>query len=184
MMIDAPACCELSVACRYYVYSLDGNKQKQVQEEEDIDLFGDDDDGEELKKLAAKKKDEEKQKKKKAEVVNKSMLVIEVKPNSSETNLDEIAVEIKKINMNGVSWGENIKKVPIAFGLYKLQVQCVILDDLVDTQEVLDRIEEIGMNEEDKQKREEILQRGEDDQDYEELSGLVQSAQIVSFNKL
>ena len=64
------------------------------------------------------------------------------------------------------------------------QVQCVILDDLVDTQEVLDRIEEIGMNEEDKQKREEILQRGEDDQDYEELSGLVQSAQIVSFNKL
>lgn len=84
--------------------------------------FGIGDDNEEdkeaLKKLAGSKKKTEKKK----EVVNKSMLVIEIKPNSSETSLDEIAAEVRKIQMEGLTWGESVKKVPIAFGLYKLQV--------------------------------------------------------------
>ncbi|KAL8438722.1 hypothetical protein Efla_001270 [Eimeria flavescens] len=136
-----------------------------------------------LKKLAEGKKKTEKKKK---EVVNKSMLVIEVKPNSSETDLDAMAAEVKKIQMDGLTWGESVKKVPIAFGLYKLQVQCVILDDLVDTQLITDRIEEIGMTEEDKKKREARMEGGDEDEeeDEDEMSGLVQSAEIVSFNKL
>ncbi|CDJ56220.1 elongation factor 1, putative [Eimeria maxima] len=181
---------ELSVACRYYLSSVKGNQQKK-EEEEDIDLFGDDDDAAaaDLKKLSEskKKEKEEKEKKnKKKEIINKSMLVIEIKPRNSETNLDLIQQNIQQIIIDGLKWGENAKKVPLAFGLYKLQVQCVIIDDIVDTQEVLDKIEELGMTEEDKKKREEKQQRGEDDDDDddEEISGLVQSAQIISFNKL
>ena len=63
-------------------------------------------------------------------------------------------------------------------------MQCVILDDLVNTETVTDRIEEIGMSEKDKKKREARVDQGEDDDDEEEFSGLVQSAEIVSFNKL
>ncbi|CDJ52675.1 elongation factor 1, putative [Eimeria brunetti] len=176
---------DLFIPCSYYYSSIIGNKQNAKQEEEDIDLFGDDDGdaGEELKKLAAAKKEAAAGKKKK-EVINKSMLVIEIKPNNAETDLNDISAQVKTIKMEGLAWGENVKKIPVAFGLYKLQVQCVIVDDLVDTQEVLDKIEELGMSEEDKQKREEKLQQGQDDDDDDQWSGLVQSAQIVSFNKL
>lgn len=88
--------------------------------------IGDDteEDKEALKKLADSKKKTEKKKK---EVVNKSMLVIEIKPNSSETNLDDIAAEVKKIKLEGLTWGESVKKVPIAFGLYKLQVWLTVI---------------------------------------------------------
>ncbi|KAL8432075.1 hypothetical protein ACSSS7_004878 [Eimeria intestinalis] len=181
---------DLVTPCAYYISSKGATSttgKHPKQEEEDIDLFGDDDTEEEkeaLKKLADSKKTE----KKKKEVINKSMLVIEIKPNSSETNLDEIEKEVRRIHMEGLTWGEKVKKVPIAFGLYKLQVQCVIVDDLVNTQSLTDTIEEIGMSEEDKKKREEMMEgRGDDDDDdddEEEMSGLVQSAEIVSFNKL
>lgn len=61
----------------------------------------------------------------------------------------------------------------------------MILDDLVNTQLITDTIEEIGMTDEDKKKREARVDQGEDDEDDEdEISGLVQSAEIVSFNKL
>ncbi|OEH74521.1 elongation factor 1-beta [Cyclospora cayetanensis] len=173
---------ELSTPCAYYLGSTGAPKGKPAEEEDDIDLFGEEtaEDKEALKKLSDSKKNE----KKKKQVINKSMLVIEVKPSSSETNLDDIEKEIRKIQIEGLTWGENTKKVPIAFGLYKLQVQCVILDDIVETQSITDRIEEIGMNEEDKKKREAMMDHGEEDEDDEELSGLVQSAEIVSFNKL
>lgn len=74
-----------------------------------------------MKKLAESKKKEAGGKKKK-EVVNKSSLVIEVKPADADTNLDEVAKLCKQIQIEGVTWGEAVKKVPVAFGLYKLQV--------------------------------------------------------------
>lgn len=115
--------------------------------------------------------------------INKSMLVIEVKPATADTNLDEVLKEVKNIHMDGLTWGEGFKKVPVAFGLYKLQVQCVLVDDLVNTNALIDMIEEIGMTEEQKQKRRDHEDEAEEDEDEEE-AGLVQSAEIVSFNKL
>ncbi|KAL8450337.1 hypothetical protein Emag_003183 [Eimeria magna] len=148
---------ELATPCAYYLSCKGATTSaagKPKEEEEDIDLFGDEteEDKAALKKLTNGKKTEKKKKDEK----NKSMLVIEIKPNSSETNLDDIEKE----------------------------VQCVILDDLVNTQTITDKIEEIGMTEEDKKKREELMEGGGDEDEDEEMSGLVQSAEIVSFNKL
>ncbi|OEH73758.1 EF-1 guanine nucleotide exchange domain-containing protein [Cyclospora cayetanensis] len=48
----------------------------------------------------------------------------------ADSDLDEIVRLAKDITMEGLTWGEAVKKVPVAFGLYKLQLSCVILDDL------------------------------------------------------
>ncbi|CDI85506.1 elongation factor 1-beta, putative [Eimeria praecox] len=107
----------------------------------------DDDNEEELKKLKEKKKQEQKKKK---EVINKSSLVIEVKPADASSDLEEIARLVKAIKIEGVTWGETVKK-----------------------REKLKKRQETGEEEEE-----------EEDEDEEGPRGLVQSAEIVSFNKL
>ncbi|PFH35132.1 EF-1 guanine nucleotide exchange domain-containing protein [Besnoitia besnoiti] len=167
---------------------LKAEKPKQEDDDDDIDLFGKsgDDDKEAVKKLAESKKKEAAGKKKK-EVINKSSLVIEVKPADAETSLDEISKLCKEIKIEGVTWGEAVKKVPVAFGLYKLQLCCTILDDVVNTNEIVDQIEALGMTPEQLEKLKK-RQEGEEEEDEEEEDdetyGLVQSAEIVSFNKL
>ncbi|KAH0484402.1 MAG: uncharacterized protein KVP18_001857 [Porospora cf. gigantea A] len=132
--------------------------------------------------IAAKKKEALPKKK---VVVGKSSLVIEVRPGTSETDLDDVAVKIKAIKMDGVTWAESApKKVPLAFGLMKLQVGCTIIDDLVETDKICENIEIIGMTVE--QAVEYIKRRDEgtlDEVDDEEEQ-VVQCAEIVSFNKL
>lgn len=158
---------------------------KKEEEDEDFDLFGGDAeaDKEAAKKLADSKKKESGGKKKK-EVIEKSSLVIEIKPADSETDLDHVSRLVKEIAMEGLTWNEAIKKVPVAFGLYKLQMACTIIDALVNTEEVVEQIEALGMDPEKaaalKKKREEE----DDDEEEEEEYGLVQSAEIVSFSKL
>lgn len=176
---------ELFTPCTYYALcNRHATEAPKKQADDDFDLFGEEtpEDREAVKKLAASKKAEASGKKK--VVVNKSMLVIEVKPADADTDLDDICKRVKSIHMEGVTWGEGMKKVPVAFGLYKLQVQCVILDDVVNTNALVDEIEEIGMTEKDKVKRRQREETNDDEDDEEELSGLVQSAEIVSFNKL
>lgn len=160
---------------------LKADKPKKEDDDDDIDLFGEDD-KDAVKKLAESKKKEVAGKKKK-EVINKSSLVIEVKPADADTNLDDITKLCKQITIEGVTWGEAVKKVPVAFGLYKLQLCCTILDDIVNTNEIVDQIEALGMTEEQLVKLAK-RQEGEDDEEEEETYGLVQSAEIVSFNKL
>ncbi|XP_026192014.1 elongation factor 1-beta [Cyclospora cayetanensis] len=195
-MLGAPSAAKLPHAFRWYKHITSFHQNEQAswpkgslkqeakqQDDDDFDLFGDDDEAE-LEKLKAKKKEETAGKKKK-EVINKSSLVIEVKPASADSDLDEIVRLAKDITMEGLTWGEAVKKVPVAFGLYKLQLSCVILDDLVNTTEITDQLEALGMNEEQKEqlrKRQEGEEEEEDED--EEPEGLVQSAEIVSFNKL
>ncbi|KAL8447213.1 hypothetical protein Emed_004536 [Eimeria media] len=200
-LLGPPSACKYPHAYRWYKHVSAFHPEEQAswpkgvmkqetkkQEDDDIDLFGDDDDAAEVEKLKAKKKEEAAGKKKK-EVINKSSLVIEIKPASAETDLDEIARLAKGIQMEGLTWGEAVKKVPVAFGLYKLQLSCVILDDKVNTNEITDQIEALGMTEEQKEKlrkRQECEEEEDDEEgdEDEEADGLVQSAEIVSFNKL
>ncbi|CEL96945.1 unnamed protein product [Vitrella brassicaformis CCMP3155] len=160
---------------------------KKPDDEDDIDLFGEETeaDKEAAKKLAESKKAEaEKSKKKKVE---KSLLLIDCKPFSSDTNLDKLAELVKQIKMEGLEWKEQTKKIPMAFGLNKLQVGCVIQDDLVSTDLLCELIENVGMTEEQIKKRKELEEaeheEGAEDEDEEDL-GLVQSVEIAAFNKL
>lgn len=151
--------------------------------EDDIDLFGDDDDGEEAEAL--KKKQEALKTAKKKKEAAKSSLVIHIEPASVNTDLDKLLALVKEIKLEGVTWGEASAKIPLAFGIQKLQVSCTILDELVNTNEIVELIEELGMTEEMKEVRKQREENEEEEEDSDdENKGLVQSATIVSFNKL
>ncbi|CEG42735.1 ef-1 guanine nucleotide exchange domain-containing [Plasmopara halstedii] len=131
-------------------------------EDDDDDLFGDDDeeeDDEAAKALAAKRAEAAKAaKKEKKKPIERSQVVIEVKPWEAETDLEELATKIKAVPIEGLTWGEGHKLVPVAFGIKKLLVQCVIVDDLVLLDDITEAIESF--------------------EDY------VQSVDIASMNKL
>ncbi|SOV22499.1 elongation factor 1-beta [Plasmodium sp. DRC-Itaito] len=165
----------------------------------DIDLFGDDDNTNDsaANALLEKKKQKEeelKKKKQKEKEKNRSILIIEIKPKSIDTDISKIPKLVKqKIVDENIKWGEEVKKLPVAFGLYKLHMSCIIYDDFVNTNELVEKIENIDLdNEQDKKKRTLILGLDEDDENYDEnaeeveddLDFLVQSAEIISFNKL
>ncbi|SBS83720.1 elongation factor 1-beta, putative [Plasmodium malariae] len=164
----------------------------------DIDLFGSDNDDDKNILLNKKKEKEEelKKKKQKEKEKNRSILIIEIKPKSIDTDISKIPKLVKqKIVDENIKWGEEVKKLPVAFGLYKLHMSCIIYDDFVNTNELIDKIENIDLdNEEDRKKRSLILGLDdEENEDYDEdkneeveddLDFLVQSAEIITFNKL
>jgi elongation factor 1-beta len=77
---------------------------------------------------------------KKGKTIAKSSVTFDVKPWDDETNLDDLAVEIKKIEMDGLLWGQAQKK-PLAYGIFKLVINCVIEDDKVSSDDLVEKIE-------------------------------------------
>lgn len=113
--------------------------------DDDFMSLDDDDDGDDLAAiLAAKKKakpEEDAPGKKKKEAA-KSSIVWDVKPEDSDTNLDSVTVEIKKIAMEGLHWGD-AKQIPVAYGIFKIRIMCTVVDELVsqdDLQETLEKL--------------------------------------------
>ena len=105
----------------------------------DDDLFAEDPNAEEdAKKIADAKAGH-----KKAAPVGKSTVVFDVKPVSSTINLDELARRIfSEVTMEGLLWGEQYKKAPVAFGIFKLIIACTILDT-VETEVIIEHIVDI-----------------------------------------
>ena len=107
------------------------------------DLFGDDDgDAEEAKKVAAAAKEKAKGKKKK-EVIAQSLVMFEVKPLDSETNLDDLAKQILEIKQEGLYWKTQYKKEPVAFGIFKLIIGVTVEDEKVSVDDLVEKIESI-----------------------------------------
>ena len=164
--------------CTYYVQSVivfdmkEAEKpaekvaeKKEEEEEEEEDLFGDDDDDEDEDAAAAmqaKLRAEAEKKKAEKEAANtkveKSLLVIHVKPYDEETNLEELYAKIRATEVKGCKWGETFNKQPLAFGIYYIEMSCVIEDDVCSEDDVIDAIMQF-----------------EDE---------VQSTETVSFNKI
>jgi elongation factor 1-beta len=68
-----------------------------------------------------------------------------VKPYEAETDLDALFKKIVEIQMDGLLWKQDYKKDPIAYGVCKLVVGCVIEDAKVsadDLQEAIQAFEE------------------------------------------
>lgn len=118
-------------------------KKVEPEDDDDDDLFGDDDDeDDEAAAEAAKKRAETaKSKKKKAAPIERSQVVLEVKPWEAETDLEALAIKIKATEIKGLKWGEGHKLVPVAFGIKKLLVQCIIIDSEVLLDDITDVIE-------------------------------------------
>jgi translation elongation factor EF-1beta len=62
--------------------------------------------------------------------VAKSSVLLDVKVWDDETDMGALEKSVRSIQMDGLVWGTS-KLVPVAFGVKKLQIQCVIEDDKV-----------------------------------------------------
>jgi len=126
-------------------------KQAKVEDDDSDDLFGDDDSDDEeetpaekakREKMEAEKKKAEAEKAKKKEkkpVVGKSEVVLDVKPWDDETDMAELERLVRTIAMEGLVWGSS-KQVPVGYGINKLRITCVVVDDLVSTDDIEDQI--------------------------------------------
>jgi elongation factor 1-beta len=127
--------------------------------EDDFDLFADEEeeDAEAAALKAAKIAEYNAKKAKKPVVAAKSEVELEVKPWGEDTDMQELTRMVKAIEMPGLVWS-TANLVPLAYGIKKLVIKCVIEDDLVSVDDL-----------------QEIIQGFEDH---------VQSADILSFNKI
>lgn len=73
--------------------------------------------------------------------VERSQIVLDVKPWEADTDLEELARLIKASEIPGLKWGEGHKIEPIAYGVSKLQVSCVVVDSEVPVDDVVDKIQ-------------------------------------------
>jgi len=70
------------------------------------------------------------------------MVVFDVKVYEMETDLHALFNKIKtEIIMDGLVWNNEPKIVPIAFGMNKLQVGCVVEDSKVSVDDIYEKIE-------------------------------------------
>jgi len=126
----------------------------------DVDLFGSE--SEEEEEEAARIREERlaayaAKKAKKVQIIAKSNIILDVKPWDDETDLKVMETEIRKITQDGLLWGAS-KFVPVAFGIQKLSISCVVEDDKVSIDWLTEEIEK--------------------------LEDFVQSVDIAAFNKI
>eukprot|EP00903_Cladosiphon_okamuranus_P010838 g10239.t1 len=116
--------------------------KSSVDDDDMDDLFGDDDTAPPAKeesradKMAAAKAAKDAKKK-----IDRSQIVFEVKPWDTETDLKELFAKITASEVPGLVWGEAHKLVPVAFGVKKLVLSCVVEDDKVGVEDITDVIE-------------------------------------------
>ena len=89
--------------------------------------------------------------------IAKSNIILDIKPWDDETPLDSMEAAVRGIVADGLLWGKADRK-PVAFGVFKLVVSCVVEDDKVS----VDWLEE------------KIL----------EIEDFVQSVDVAAFNKI
>jgi len=104
-------------------------------EEDDFELFGSDDEAadEEADRVKAERLAAyEAKKSTKTAIIAKSSLVLDVKPWDDETDMAKLEECVRSVQADGLLWGAS-KLVPIAYGIKKLQITCVVEDDKVGT---------------------------------------------------
>ena len=91
-------------------------------------------------------------------MIAQSLVLFEVKPIGTETNLDEMAAAILKLTGDGIYWKTEYKKEPVAYGIFKLIIGVTVEDEKVSVDGLQERIEA--------------------------LEDMVQSVEIAAFNKI
>jgi len=108
--------------------------------DDDFDLFEEDEDSEEKKRITEERlKAYNAKKSNKPAIVAKSSVLLDVKVWDDETDMAALEQSVRGIQMDGLVWGSS-KLVPVAFGVKKLQIQCVIEDDKVSTEALEEQI--------------------------------------------
>jgi len=113
-----------------------------ADDDDDVDLFGSEDDDEEAEKIKEDRvKAYAEKKSKKPALIAKSSILLDVKPWDDETDMKEMEKAVRSIEMDGLLWGVS-KLVPLAYGIKKLQILCVIEDDKVSVDELQEKMQE------------------------------------------
>lgn len=131
----------------------------KTEEEDDVDLFGSDEeeDAEAARIREERLKAYTEKKSKKPALIAKSSLVLDVKPWGDDTDMKAMEESVRSIQMDGLIWGAS-KLVAVGYGIHKFRIMCVIEDDKVSVDLLVEQIESI--------------------------EALVQSVDIESFNKI
>merc|ERR1711941_152589 len=75
-----------------------------------------------------------------AEEIQRSNIILDVKPWEDTTDLNKLEELVRGITMEGLTWGPS-KQVEVAYGIKKLQISCVVVDDLVYTEDLEEQIQ-------------------------------------------
>jgi len=114
-------------------------EKKEVADDDEFDLFGSDSEEDEEESEAARIKKEQliaaynAKKSKKPALIPKSSILLDVKPWDDETDMVEMEKMVRTIKLDGLVWAAQAKLVPLAYGIRKLQIGCVVEDDKVGT---------------------------------------------------
>jgi translation elongation factor EF-1beta/ribosomal protein L12E/L44/L45/RPP1/RPP2 len=113
-----------------------------AEADDDVDLFGsDEEENEEAERIKEERlKAYAEKKSKKPVLIAKSSILLDVKPWDDETDMKEMEKNVRTIVMDGLLWGAS-KLIPLAYGIKKLQIMCVIEDDKVSVDELTEKIE-------------------------------------------
>ncbi|KAH8400494.1 hypothetical protein KR222_001759 [Zaprionus bogoriensis] len=135
-------------------------KKEEEEADDDVDLFASDSEEEDEEKQRIREERLSKYAEKKATktaLIAKSTIVLDVKPWDDEVDLKQIESKTRGISSDGLIWGAS-KFQPVAFGVQKLTISCVVEDEKISVDWLIEEIEK-----------------------FDEL---VQSVDIVSFNKV
>merc|ERR1711973_530558 len=114
------------------------------ESDSDDDMFGSDSE-EETEEEKAKKaellKAYHEKKSKKPTLIAKSNIILEVKPWADDTDLVEMERLVRSIELDGLVWGQG-KLVPLAYGVKKLSISCVVEDLKVGSDILQEMIED------------------------------------------
>jgi len=116
---------------------------KKDDDDDDFDMFASDDEEEDAaaEELKQKRIDEYNvRKSKKTAVIAKSSVLLDVKPWDDETDMAALEKAVRSIEMPGLLWGVS-KLMPVAYNVKKLQIVCVVEDELVSVEELSEKIE-------------------------------------------
>ncbi|CAI7580440.1 Elongation factor 1-beta [Penicillium manginii] len=124
---------------------LPANPKDKPEEDEEEDLFGSDSEEEDAAVVEERNRRLEDYKAKKAakgpKPAAKSIVTLEVKPWDDETDLAQMEANVRAIEMDGLTWGAS-KLVAVGFGIKKLQINLVVEDEKVSTDDLQAQIEE------------------------------------------
>jgi len=108
--------------------------------EEEEELTAEEKERERIIAEKAKKLNDERAAKGKKQEPGRSTLILDVKPLGSETDMKELENKVRAIEMQGLRWAGS-ELVPIGYGIKKLRIISVIVDDLVSTDVLREKIE-------------------------------------------
>lgn len=75
-------------------------------------------------------------------LIAKSNIILDVKPWDDETDMAAMEAAVRGIATDGLLWGA-AKLVPLAYGIHKLQISCVVEDDKVSIDWLTEEIEKL-----------------------------------------